>query len=128
MGQRAEGELEPGEGFAGRSPLERLVPGLAQKAHGQFPGFTSESVVREPLGVLWQTTGVDPFDGCRDAGVERSAAVWQNPLVGHLVCQGMLERVLEVRRWMSLAEEIGRLQAVQAAAKRFLRQRGDRLQ
>jgi hypothetical protein len=67
-------------------------------------------VVGQPLGLLDDALGPEPFDGLGDAGMESALPVVEQPLVRRLVREGVLERVLEVRKDPGLVEELRGLQ------------------
>jgi hypothetical protein len=63
----------------------------------------------QPFRLLGQTVGIEPFTGCNNAGVQGTAPLQQETAVGHLVGEGVLEGVLEVREKPGLVEKLGRL-------------------
>src|SRR5262245_47325707 len=74
----------------------------------------------EPLNLLSQTLGIQPLDGLDDPDVERSPSVLQHACVDDLVCERMLEGVLEVRKEARLVEELGSLEVHEAPAEIIL--------
>ena len=51
-------------------------------------------------------SGVEPLEGLDDAGVERAPPVMEQPVVRHLVGEGVLEGVVEVGNEPGLVEEL----------------------
>ncbi len=82
----------------------------------------------EPLGVLAEPVPVERLDRRDDPRVELPPALLQQPAVGDLVRERVLERVLEIRIEPGLVDELGRLQPVEPAAERLVGQLGDRLE
>ena len=90
-----------------------------------LPQLSAQGVVGEPLRLLGDALGREPLDGLGDPGVERALPVVEQPLVGYLVGQGVLERVLEVREEPGLVEELRGLEPGQRGADLRLRRVGD---
>ena len=63
-------------------------------------------MVREHLGVLAEAVGVQALERLEDRGVERAPALLEHAVVGHLVGEGVLERVLEVGKEPRLVQEL----------------------
>jgi hypothetical protein len=61
------------------------------------------------------------LDGLHDPGVKLPSPVLEQTPVGHVVGQGVLEGVLEVRKEPRLIEELGGLKSGETAAERLLR-------
>ena len=72
--------------------------------------------------------GIEALDGRHDLAVEAAAPVLQQAPVGHLVGEGVLEGVFEVREEARLVQELGGLEAADRAAQLVLGQRGRRLE
>ena len=53
-------------------------------------------MVREPLDLLGQSTGVEPLDGLDDPRMQGAPAVGEQASIRHLVGQRMLEGVLDI--------------------------------
>ena len=77
----------------------------------------------EPLDVLAEAIPVERFDRVHDPRVKSPAALLQEPAVGDLVGQRVLERVLEVGEEARLVEELGRLEMGEPSAQRLPRAR-----
>ena len=75
--------------------------------------------------MLTQPVRVQPLDGLDDCSVERPPPVPEQALVGYLVGQRVLERVLEIREKARLIEELRRLEAAETAAQLVLAAFGD---
>ena len=69
----------------------------------------------EPLDLLAEAIAVERLDRLDDPRVERAAPLLQQPAVGDLVGERVLEGVLEVREEPGLVEELGGLQVVEPA-------------
>ena len=76
---------------------ERLGAGLAEIGHGLVPHLAPEGVVGQPLDLLGEPVGVESLDRLDDPRVEAAPALLEQAAVGHLVGQGVLEGVLELR-------------------------------
>jgi hypothetical protein len=79
----------------------------------------------QPLGLLGDALGRELLDGLGDAGVQGALPLVEQPLVGHLVRERVLEGVLEVREEPGLVEELRGLEAGELGAHLVLRSVGD---
>ena len=70
----------------------------------------------------------EPFDGVDNPGVQGSPPLLEQAAVGHLVGQGVLEGVCELREEAGFVEELGGLEVAEPAAQLLLGQLGDGLQ
>ena len=70
----------------------------------------------EPFNLLVQAIGVESFDRLHDPGVERPAAIADEAAVCHLMCQRMLEGVLEVGKDLDLVQKLGGLELREATS------------
>src|SRR5207245_6425673 len=68
------------------------------------------------------------FHRLDDLRMDNATALFEETAVGHLLCQGMLERVLQVWEEPSLVEELGGLEIAEVSAKRVVRLFRDCLQ
>ena len=66
----------------------------------------------EAVDLLGQSVGIQPLHRIHDARVERASPLLEEAPVGHLVGEGMLERVLEVGEEPRLVEELSGLEPV----------------
>ena len=107
---------------------DRLVRGLVQILHPVALHLASQGVMRELLDVLAETVGVQVLDGADDGPVQRLPALAQEPAVGDVVRQRVLERVLELGKQSRLVQELTGLEASEAAAAGFLVEAGHREQ
>src|SRR5215831_2349953 len=94
-----------------------LHPGLAKIAKRLWPNFTGHGVLGEPLDVSGKTIRVFTLDRLDNPCMKFSPSLWQETLIRHVVRQGMLERVYEIRSESPLVEEFGCLKMVQAAVE-----------
>jgi hypothetical protein len=116
-----QGQLVPiAVGTLGQ-PLDHVDDGL-------LPGFASDGVMGKELHLLPQPIGVELLNGGNDPGVKRAPSVLQKRAVGHLVREGMLERVLHVREEAGLVKEFSGLKLAQGAAQRIFFLVGHRLE
>jgi hypothetical protein len=76
----------------------------------------------QPLCLLGQTVGIEPFAGRDDAGMESTSSLQQETAVGHLVGEGVLEGVFELGEEAGFVEELGGLQVAEPAAQLLLGQ------
>ena len=83
-----------------------------------------QGVVGQPLCLLGDALSREPLDRLGDAGVQRALLVAEQPVVRHLVCERVLERVLQVWKESSFVEELGSLEAGELGAPRVLRSIG----
>jgi hypothetical protein len=81
-----------------------------------LPLLASDGMVREPLNVLGQALGIEPLDGVDDPGMEWASAIHEDAPVANVVCERVLERVLELREEAHLIQELGRLEVAEALA------------
>ena len=82
----------------------------------------------EPLDLLVQPIGIEPFEPCDDAGMEGSPPLLEQAAVGHLVSQGMLEGVDTFGEEVRLIEELGGLEVREATVQCLLGHLGNCLQ
>jgi hypothetical protein len=82
-------------------------------------------VVGQPLRLLGDALSRDLLDSLGDAGMQLTAPVQQQALVGHLVRERVLERELDVRKEPDLVEELRGLQAGKISANLSLRRVGN---
>ena len=96
-----------------RLPIGRaghgFVSSLAAVAQRLVPALSSLGVVGQALDVLGKSVGIERLDGGDDARVQRLAAFLEKAAVGHLMGQGVLERVLQRREQARFVEEFRRL-------------------
>ncbi len=111
-----------------RGAARGLDAGLPQVRHRLLPHLAAHRVVGEPLEVLGQPVGVEMLDGLDHPRVERAAAILEQARVGHLVGEGVPERVLHVREEADLVQELAGLQQAQVAPHRLLAHVRDLLQ
>jgi hypothetical protein len=121
MGRGGQRLLERRRGGAIGRPIERLGTRLAEIDDRLLPHLPADGMVGEPLDVLAPAIGREPSEGLGDAGVQRALPVVEQPLVGHLVREG----VLEVRKEPGLVEELRSLEVGELGEHLGLRHVGD---
>ena len=78
--------------------------------------------------MLGQPVGIEPLDGLHDPTMQRAPPLLEQTAIGHVVGQGMLEGVLEVRKDAGLVEELRGLQAADGGVQLILGVLGNRLE
>ena len=121
MREGCQGLLEARHNLSQGRTRERLGTGLPTVRHGLVPDLASEGMLRQPFCLLGQPVGIEPFAGSDDAGVQGPAPLLQETAVGHLVGEGVLEGVCEIREEAGFVEEFGGLQVAEPAAQLLLR-------
>src|SRR5262245_15096164 len=84
--------------------------------------------MRKTLEVFIQAIAVKRFDRLDDAPVQLAATLAKHACMGDLVCEGVLEGVLDIREETALVQELGVLQRSEGLTKVIIAQTGDRLQ
>ena len=107
---------------------QRLVARLAAVGDGLVPHLAPQGVVRQPFHLVGEPVGIVLFDGRHNAAMEQALPLVQQPPIGHLVRQGVLEGVLALREQAGFVEELGGLQVRQAAVQRLVGRVGNGLQ
>jgi hypothetical protein len=128
LGETAEGPerlLQVSDGLAVGCPRHGPEPRLAEIGDRLVPQLPAQGVMGQPLGLLDDALGREPLDGLGDAGVQGALPLVEQPLVGHLVRERVLERVLEVRKEPGLVEELRGLQVRELGAHLVLRRVGN---
>ena len=118
LGEMAEGPerlLQVGDGLAVGRPRHGPEPRLAEIGDRLLPQLPAQGVVGQPLDLLGEALGREPLDGLDDAGVQGAPPLLEQALVGHLVGERVLERVLEVGEEARLVEELGGLEVREPA-------------
>src|SRR5262249_13070806 len=90
-------------------PSDRLPSRLPQISHCSIPGFRANRMSGEQLDIARGRGSRATLQGFEDASVQPAPALLQEARVGHLVGQGVLERVLVLREEPSLVEKPSRL-------------------
>ena len=85
-------------------------------------------MVRQPFHLVGEPVGIVLFDGRHNAAMEQALPLAQQPPIGHLVRQGVLEGVRTLREQAGFVEELGGLQVRQAAVERLVGRVGNGLQ
>jgi len=67
-------------------------------------------VVGQPVDMLDQAVRIEPLDRLRDPAMEGATSVLEQTAVGHLVGEGVLEGVLQVREQARLVQKLGLVQ------------------
>jgi hypothetical protein len=123
--ERPKRLLQVGDGLAIGGSRCGPEPRLPEIRGRLVPQLSVQSMVGQLLGLLGDALGREPLEGLGDAGVERALPVVEQPLVGHLVREGVLERVLEVGKEPGLVEELRGLKVGELGADLGLRRVGD---
>src|SRR5262249_21221507 len=110
MSERRDCLLQIRDRFPMRTAFCPLHARLTKVPGGLLPHFALSRVVRKALDVLAQTSGVEMLDDLCNLRVEHSPAFVKQAAVGDVVCQGMLERVLDFGKKPGLPEEFGLLE------------------
>ena|SRR6516165_10078150 len=74
----------------------------------------------EPFDLLAEPISIKLFDCIDDSCMDVAAAFVEQPAIGDVVSERVLEGVLQVRKDLSGVEKLGRLQIVQQAPKPLL--------
>jgi hypothetical protein len=111
-------------GRAGRRPLARL----AQVLDRFIAKIAASRVMGQLFEVFVQAIGVEPLDRADQGGVQRAPPIFQEASVCHVVCQRVLEGVLELRNDAGFVDELGALQALEATPEGVLRKVGERFE
>jgi hypothetical protein len=85
-------------------------------------------MVGQPLDLLSQTIRVEPLDRFNDPRMEGAPALLEEAAVRHLVSQGVLEGVFQLREEASLVKELGGLELSEVLSQFTFRLLGDGLE
>ena len=85
-------------------------------------------MVCQPFHLVGKPVGIVLFDGRHNAAMEEALPLAQQPPVGHLVRQGVLEGIDALREQAGFVEELGGLQVRQTAVQRLVGRVGNGLQ
>jgi hypothetical protein len=85
-------------------------------------------MVGQAFDVLAEPIGIAPLDRLHDLAVEAAAPVLEQAPVGDVVCEGMLEGVLDVREDSRLVQELGGLEPPDRGAELGLVPLGNRVE
>jgi hypothetical protein len=107
--------FEPGDSLTVRRARGSPGAGRSCVGHSPLPDLGADRVMRQPLGLLLQASGVHLVDRVDDAGVERLAPLLEQATVGDLVRQRVLERVLQLREQAGFVQKLGCLEPSQPA-------------
>ena len=78
-----------------------------------LPQLTPDSMMGKTLDLFDEAIGVQRLDGFDHAAMERAPSLQQEPAIGYLVGQGVLERVLHIGIEPSLIKELSCLQMLE---------------
>ena len=70
--------------------------------------------MRQPFYLVGKPVGIALFDGRDDAGMEQALPLAQQPPIGHLMRQGVLEGIDALREQAGFVEKLGSLHVRQA--------------
>ena len=107
---------------------QRLVARLVAVGHGLVPHLAPQGMVGQPFHLVGEPVGIALFDSRDDTAMQQALPLAQQPPIGHLVRQGVLEGIVALGKQAGFVEELGGLQVRQATVQRFLRLVGDGLQ
>ena len=128
MRQGAERLLEIPHGLAVGRLRHGLLSRLSAVRQGLVPHLPPQGMVRQAFDLLGQPVPSERLEGLDDPGVQHPPPLLEEPAVGHLVREGVLEGVLALGKEARLVEELGRLEVCQTPMQRRLGQLGNSLQ
>ena len=128
MREDAEGLLEVPYGLAVGRPHHSLLPSLPTVRQGLGPQLAPQGMVRQAFNLLSHAVFGERFENLHDAGMKHTPPLLEQPPIGHLMRQGVLEGVGMFREEARLVEKLGRLEVRQAVVERRLREFGDGLE
>src|SRR6516164_9306142 len=117
-----QGLLKPGACIRKCHSHGRLPSGLPEIAHSLFVQLAMDGMMGEPLYVLTKAIGIEPFHRGKDARVDVAPPLAQHSAVGYVVCERMLESVLQFRKELCCIKKLGILQIAEQAAELVLRE------
>jgi hypothetical protein len=129
--QRVQGRqclLEPVHRLPVGRVGEGLGAGLPEVRNRLLPQLAPEGMVSQAFDLPAQPIRVERLERLHNPRMEYAPTVVEHAPVGHLVSEGVLERVLEIREDARLVEELGGLEVGEPTAKAFLGHVGDGLQ
>src|SRR5262250_2705093 len=121
MFEGRQGLLEVRRGLAIGRPCQSLRAGPLQIGQGLAPDLTPERVMSQSVNVLLQLVDIERFHGLQDACVQDPPPLGRKAAVGHLLGQGMLERVFQMGKIADFVEKLRRLKHPKALTKGVLR-------
>src|SRR5262245_20204343 len=93
-------------GLAMSAACSGAEPRLAEIGDRLLPQFPLQGVVGQPLGLFGNALGSKLLNRLGNARVQIAPSVLQQALVGHLVREGMFERVSKIGKEPNLIEEL----------------------
>jgi len=93
------------------------MPRLIQEGHGLVPSLAAEGVMGQTVDVLGEAVRIEPFDRIDDAGVESATLILEKARIRNLVCERMLEAVLEVGEERRFVQELAALEPTEPTAQ-----------
>ena len=120
--------LERRPRFSVGRALDRPGARLPEIGNGFVPRLGLERVVCEPLDLFAHAVYTELFEDLHTSGVQRAAPFLEEAAIGHLVGEGMLEGVLELREQARLIEKLGGPEVGQAVPQLLFGQLRDRLE
>jgi len=106
---------------------QRLVARLAEVSDRLVPHLTAQGMVRQPFHLVGEPVRLALFEGRHNTAMEQALPLAQQPPVGHLMRQGVLEGVRTLRKQIGFVEKLGGLQVCQAAVQGLLGRIGNGL-
>src|SRR5581483_7379194 len=97
-----------------------LARALAEIHPGLVPHLATDRVMCELFDVLGQTVWRKPLDRIDDTAVQSATATAEQAAVGHVMGDGVLEGVLEIREQLRLVQELSSLEPTDLTAQHVL--------
>ena len=117
MWQGSERLLEIPHGLAMGRLHHGLLPRLSAVCQGLVPHLAPQGVLRQTFDLLCQPVLSERFKGIDDAGMQRPPPLLEEAAVGHLMRQGMLEGILQLREEARLVQELCSLELSEVAVQ-----------
>jgi hypothetical protein len=118
--ERDQGLVQIHHGLAIGGARGRLRSRLTEIPEGPLPELAADRMVGQPLDLLCESIAMDHLDGGHQAGMESAPPLTEQAPIRHLVGEGVLERVLQLREEARFIEELRRLQAGEPGAERLV--------
>ena len=128
MAQCRKRFLEASDGYPVNRPGEGLGAGLLKVGDRLRPVLAQKRMVGQPVDMLGQPVRIGPLDGLHDQPVKCAPPLMEQGTVGDLVCQRVLEGVLDIRQEPDLAQEFRGLEAFDRSVQFILGDLGNSLQ
>src|SRR5438270_7998017 len=120
MREGAERLLKVSYGLTMGRPRHGFFPSLPAVRQGLGPQLAAQGMVRQAFDLLGHAVASERFENLHDTGVEHTPPLLEQPPIGHLMRQGVLESVGLFWEEARLVEKLGRLEVREAAVERRL--------